>query len=407
MLTRRRFLLTLPAFAAAPQLAQAQSFAGPFRKKPPAPLPPTFVYFGTDTAKGVAKGVYLSRFDAATGKLTVPLLVAETLRPAFLAITPMLQGHRCLYATNEGSDAASSAVSTFLIDAGTGGLRPLNQVSAAAAGPCYVSVDATGHSAFVADYAGSTVATYHVLSNGALSEPVERIGYKDPKFGARGPNANQDAPHPHSVHLSPDNRFLIVNDLGCDEISVFPVDVETAHLGQPALFSNDRRGSGPRHIAFHPNGRWVYSINELDSTIDLFLWTTTSSRTIPQGLLVKAGNGTSTLAPGFPVAKNAAAEVQLSPDGRFLYASNRGEDSLVVFAIAPTNGSLTFVQRISCGGKTPRNFTLSSGSDAHWLLCGNQNSATVAVFRRDPPTGKLSGPTQSLALDSPMFTLFA
>ena len=208
------------------------------------------------------------------------------------------------------------------------------------------------------------------------------------------------------MHLSPDDRFLLVSDLGSDQISVFPIDPGTARLGPPALFSNDRPGSGPRHIAFHPNGRWVYSINELDSTIDLFLWNTTSSRTNPQGLLVKtAGAGTKTVAPDFPVAKNTAAEIAISADGHFLYASNRGEDSLVVFSISTTDGALTLVERISCGGKTPRQFTLTP--TGNWLICGDEDSATIAVFRRDPATGRIGGPTQTVPLDSPLFTLFA
>jgi len=290
------------------------------------------------------------------------------------------------------------------MDPATGALRLINQVTATAAGPCYVSLDATGEAAFVADYAGSSIASYRVLPDGALSEPVERIDYKDPKFGKRGPvAARQEAPHPHSVHLSPDNRFLLVNDLGSDAITVFPVE-PGAHLGTPALFPNSRAGVGPRHIAFHPNGRWVYSINEIDSTIDHFLWSTTSSRIDPQGMLVNTGHFVKTIAPGFPSAKNTAAEVAVSNDGDFLYASNRGEDSLVVFSIAD-DGKLTFLERISCGGKTPRHFTLSP--DGRWILCGNQDSATVTVFRRDGATGRLTGPAQTLPLDSVMFTQFA
>jgi len=409
MLTRRRFLLTLPAFAATqhlvPHLAAAQALAFPhLRKKPPAPTPPSLIYFGTDTTGGVAKGIYLSRFDAVAGHLTQPQLAAATARPSYLALSSPIAGQRRLYAVNAINDPAAT-VSSFLMDPATGALKPINQVSSAGAGPCYISLDAGGHAAFVANYFGSTIATYRILPNGALSEPVERLDYKDRKFGTRGPNAHQDIPHPHSVHLSPDNRFLIVNDLGSDEISVFTVDPETARLGTPALFTNDRPGSGPRHIAFHPNGRWAYSINELDSTIDLFLWTTTSSRTAPQGLLVKAGPGVKTIAPSFPVAKNAASEVEVSSDGRFLYASNRGEDSLVVFTIATADGSLTELERISSGGKTPRHFKLDP--TGHWLLCGNQDSATITVFRRDPATGQIGGPTQTLALDSPMFLLFA
>jgi len=265
MFTRRRFLQTLPAIALARRLAQAQSFLNPLHKKPPAPPPPTFVYFGCDTAKGVAKGIYLSRFDPVSGHLTTPQLAAATLRPSFLAISAPTQGHRRIYAVNAVADA-SATVTSYLMDPATGALKPINQVSSAGAGPCYVSLDATGETAFVANYVGSSIATYRVLPNGALSEPVERIDYKDARFGKRGPvAARQDVPHCHSVHLSPDNRFLLVNDLGSDEISVFAVYPETARLGPPALFSNDRPGSGPRHIAFHPNGRWACSSTQATS----------------------------------------------------------------------------------------------------------------------------------------------
>ena len=411
MLTRRRFLITLPAAAALPRLAlmgaEAQSFVNPLKKKAPVPPGPTFVYFATDTAKGVAKGIYLSRFDGAAGHLTSPVLVAETVRPSYLAISAPVGGHRRIYAANEGN-AATDTLSSFLMDPATGALQLINKVSSAGPGPAYLSLDATGDSAFVADYAGGTVATYHVHRDGSLSEPVERYDFRDAKFGSRGPvAARQEGPHPHSVHLSPDNRFLLVNDLGSDSITVFPVDTVTARLGPPEVFTNARAGVGPRHIAFHPNGRWLYSINEIDSSIDHFLWTTTSSRTEPHGQLVNMGHFVKTIAADFPAAKNTAAEVMISPDGMFLYASNRGEDSLVVFSITPEDGTLVFLQRIACGGKTPRHFTFSADSEASWILCGNQDSATVTVFRRHTETGKLAGPVQSLALDSVMFTLFA
>ncbi len=404
MFTRRRFLLTLPAVAVSRHLAIAQSFTNPLKKKPIPPPLPNFVYFGTDTAKGVAKGIYLSRFDRTTGHLTAPALVAATLRPSYLALSTPVAGRRRLYAVNAVPDA-SATVSSFQMDPTTGALKPINQVTSAGAGPCYVSLDATGEIAFVANYVGSSITTYRVHPDGSLSEPVERIDYKNPKFGKRGPvTARQDVPHPHSVHLSPDNRFLLVNDLGSDRITVFAL-LADGHLGPPALFSNERPGCGPRHIAYPPNARWVYSINEIDSTIDHFLWTTTSSRTDPKGLLVNTDFHVKTIAPDFPAAKNTAAELAISSDGNFLYASNRGEDTLVVFSIAPVDGKLTLIQRISSGGKTPRHFTLDPSE--RWLLCGNQDSATVTVFRRDGGTGHLGGPTQTIALDSVMFTMFA
>jgi len=410
MLSRRRFLLTLPAYAAAPQLlrpvadAQVAAITQRLRRKPVPPTP-NFVYFATDTNPGISKGIYVSRFDPVTGVLTAPTLAAATPRPSFLALSPAnATGKRFLYAANE-LNSPTDTISSFAMDPGTGALKPLNHVPSAGPGPAYVSVDTSGRTAFVADYAGSAIATYSIQPDGTLSQPVTRIDYKDPKFGKRGPNsARQDIPHPHATTLSPDNRFLLVNDLGSDAISVFSFDPATAHLSQPALFET-RPGSGPRHLVFHPNGRWIYSINELDSTIDHFLWTTTSSKISPQGLLVNAGTPIKTIDPTFPVAKNTAAEVAVSPDGRFLYASNRGEDTLVAFTIAPETGALTLLQRISCGGKTPRQFALAP--EAHWLVCGNEDSATVTTFRRDGGTGKLSGPAQTIPLDSPMFALFA
>src|SRR6185312_913756 len=405
MLNRRKFLLNLPALAALPHTAlQAQDFTQRFRRKPPAPPPPGFVYFGTDTAKGAAKGIYRAKFDSATGSLTAPVLAAETPRPTYLALSAPVAGHRRLYTANEVEDE-SATLTSFVMDPATGALRQINRVTSAGAGPCYVSLDATGNAAFVANYAGSTIATYRIRADGSLSEPVERINFKDARFGRRGPvAARQDVPHPHSVHLSRDNRFLLVNDLGSDAISVFAVDRAAARLGPPSVFHSERPGCGPRHIAFHPNGRWIYSINEIDSTIDQFLWTTTSSRTDPQGILVKTGRFIKTIAPGFPAAKNTAAEVAISLDGNYLYASNRGENTLVVFSI-DDDGVLKLLQRIPCGGKTPRHFTLSP--DQRWLLCGNQDSATVTIFRRNGGSGRLSGPVQSIPLDSVMFTLFA
>jgi 6-phosphogluconolactonase len=403
MFTRRRFLIILPAFAVS---AYAED-TWPFKKKRPiTPPPPLNVYFGTDTAKGVSKGIYQSHFNPVTGKLTSPVLAAGTARPSFLAITPAGLSKRSLYAVNAINDPAATAT-TFAIDLKTGALNQTGQVSSGGAGPAYISIDATGRSAFVANYFGGTVASYRIQPDGALSQPVDQIDFKDrQKFGALGPNSTrQDAPHPHCATISPNNRFLLVCELGTDHITVFAIHPDTGQLSDPHLFTNDHPGSGPRHVAFHPNGRWIYGINEIDSTLDHYLWTATRFADTPQGLLVNTNTPVKTIAPDFPAEKNTAAELAISSDGLFLYASNRGEDSLVVFSIAPKNGKLTLLQRISCGGKTPRHFTLDP--TAQWLLCGNQDSATVAVFRRDAVTGKLTGPTQTVPLDSPLYILFS
>jgi 6-phosphogluconolactonase len=403
MFTRRRFLVIFPAFAAS---AHAQTGWHLRKKKPVGPPPPLNVYIGTDTSKNVSKGIYQAHFDTTKGQLTAPILAAATARPSFLAVTPVGQAvRRSLYAVNAINDSAATAT-TFVIDPKTGALTQTSQVPSGGAGPAYISVDATGHSAFVANYFGGTVASYRIQPDGTLSRPVDRIDFKDhQKFGALGPNsARQDAPHPHSATISPDNRFLLVCDLGTDHITVFLINPETGQLSNPHAFSNDHPGCGPRHVVFHPNGRWVYGINEIESTLDHYLWTATRFADTPQGLLVNTNTPVKTIAADFPADKNTAAELAISADGLFLYASNRGEDSLVVFSIRPKDGKLEFVQRISCGGKTPRYFTIDPTNQ--WLLCGNQDSATIAIFRRDAVSGKLSGPTQTVPLDSPLYTLF-
>ena len=402
MLTRRRFLVVFPAFAAS---AHAQTGFHLRKKKPVPPPAPLNVYIGTDTSKGVSKGIYQSHFDTTKGQLTPPVLAAATLRPSFLAITPVGQARRSLYAVNAINDPAATAT-TFLIDPKTGALRQTGQVPSGGAGPAYISVDSSGHSAFVANYSGSSVASYRIQPDGTLSQPVDRIDFKDrQKFGALGPvSARQDIPHPHSATISPDNRFLLVCDLGTDHITVFLIHPETGQLSSPHTFTNDHPGCGPRHVVFHPNGRWVYGINEIDSTVDHYLWTATRFADTPEGLLVNTNTPVKTIAANFPADKNTAAELGISSDGLFLYASNRGEDSLVVFSIAPKRGKLDFVQRISCGGKTPRHFTIDPTNQ--WILCGNQDSATITIFRRDSATGKLSGPIQTVPLDSPLYTLF-
>ncbi len=402
MWNRRRFLLLFPAYA-----ASAQTIHSPFRKRRQAPPLPLRVYIACDTLKGVSKGIYSASFDTATGKLGNPVLAAETPRATYLAVTPPRDGNRSLFAVNAIKDPSAS-VTTFNLDQKTGVLTQKSRVSSAGAGPCYISVDSTGKAAFVANYWGASIASYIIQSDGTLSNPVDTLDYREARFGHQGPNkVRQEQPHPHSVFISPDDRFLIVNDLGNDALTVYSIDPATAKLTPSSpLLTSVRAGSGPRHIAFHPNGRWIYCINEIDSTLDHFLWTTThaTSSAPAKGLLVNASTTVSTIAKGFPGDRNTASEVMISPDGNFLYVSNRGEDTLVAFAIND-DGSLKEVQRISSGGRTPRHFTFDP--TFQWILCGNQDSASVTIFRRDQGTGKLTGPTQTVTLDSPMFTLFA
>lgn len=398
MATRRAFLVALGAMAA----ACTRAFAVPFRRAKLMAAPTYRVYFGTDTSKGVAKGIYRATFNATTGELTQMGLAAETEQPSFLALGPA-SARRMLYAVNE----SGNAVISYHMEGQAGDLQRAGQVSSGTAGPCYLSLDATGHTAYTANYAGGGVSSYRVQPDGTLSAPVDQVNYKDAaRYGVNGPNAaRQDGPHPHSATISPDNRFMVVCDLGHDRISIFEIDGEPGRLetDEPHLFSNNRPGSGPRHIAFHPNQRWVYGVNELDSTIDHYLWTATHASNA-QALLTLAGPPVKTIAASF-AGKSTAAEIAIAPNGYFVYVSNRGEDSLVVFTIDQATGALTELQRISCGGKTPRHFTLDP--TGNWVLCGNMDGGGVTVFRRDGGTGRLSGPVSSLAVPGPMFTLFA
>ena len=411
-LSRRSILSKLSAFAggliAARLMAQKPNIEtrikNRLKRKQPMPAPLPYVYFGTDTTRGKSQGIYVSRFDPATGHLTPPTLAHACVRPSWFAIGLAANKRRVMYVCNEG-EGPQAVISALAIEA-DGILQPLNEVPSAA-GPCYLSVDATNQSIFVADYSGSAVASYRIQPDGTLSQPVERLDFKDGRFGHTGPNhARQEAPHPHCAILTPDDRFLLVNDLGNDTIVTFPVDAAAGRLGPPHL--NERRpGSGPRHLAFHPNGRWIYVINELDNRIDQLLLNTTRGDIAhgfpPQALLTDTGHSISTLDPGFH-GSNTAAEITVAPSGRFVYISNRGEDTLVVFNIDDNTGALTLLQRIACGGKAPRQFTLDP--TGNWLLCGNQDSATVTVFARNQGTGRLTGPVQTVPLDSPQFTLF-
>lgn len=426
MITRRRLLALLPATAIHARL-QAQTGIFHRKQKPAPPLPQPLVLFGTDTSKPGARGIYSARFNPNIGRFSDPVLAAQCLRPSYMAhnqlVLPSVQKpqseiplpHRApppaqfrhlVYVLNEG-DEKTSGISTYHLDPDSGSMTFMGQTSSGGAGPCYISVDTSGRSAYVANYNGGTVASYRVLADGLLSPPVDVVDFHNQAvFGHPGPvKARQDGPHPHSATLSPDNRFVVVNDLGDDSIVTFAIDPKTAHLGKPHAFQTMAPGSGPRHIAFHPNARWAYGIDELASRIDQYLYTDmhASDGIEAQAIFSNAGHSVSTLDPAFRGA-NTAAEVYVTPTGDYLYASNRGENSLVVFVIHETTGNLTLVQRIDCGGKTPRHFTLDRSGN--WLICGNQESASITVFARHAGTGKLTGPVQTLPLESPMFTLF-
>ena len=376
------------------------------KRKQPVPAPFPFVYFGTDTSRGKSKGIYLSRFDPATGRLTPPTLAAACVRPSWFAIG-FAGKRRILYVCNEGEGAPGTSSPPSSLSPPVPSAPSIASPPSPPAPVISPWTPPTSPSSLPITPAPPSPPTASSQTAPSPS-PSSASTSRTPPSAIPAPNhARQDAPHPHCAILTPDDRFLLVNDLGNDNIVTFPVDAATAHLGPPHVHQR-RAGSGPRHLAFHPNGRWIYCIDELDNHIDQLLLNTTRGDIAhgfpPQALLTDTGHSISTLDPHFH-GTNTAAEIAVAPSGRFLYASNRGEDSLIVCTIDDTTGALTTIQRISCGGKAPRHFTLDP--TGNWLICGNQDSATVTVFARNQGTGRLTGPVQTLPLDSVQFTLFA
>ncbi len=350
------------------------------------------VYIGTYTGPK-SKGIYAWRYDAATGRSAPLGLVAETANPSFLAAHP---NGRYLYAVNEilnYGGGSAGAVSSFAIDRGTGKLTFLNQVSSRGAEPCYVAVDKTGKSVLVANYTGGSVAAFPVLEDGRLGEASAFVQHA----GSSVNPERQEGPHAHSINLSPDNRFAIAADLGLDELLVYRFDPTKSSLeaNQPA-FARVNPGAGPRHFVFHPSGKFAYVINEMQSTVSAFSYD-------PAGGVLRGLQTVSTLPKDF-VGHNDTAEVRVHPSGKFLYGSNRGHDSIAVFAIDAKKGTLTPVAHVPTQGKTPRNFGIDpTGS---YLFAANQDSDNIVVFRIDPKTGRLSPTGQVLEVPSPVCVRF-
>ena len=350
------------------------------------------VYFGTYTGKG-SQGIYACRFRPSTGKLTPIELAAETVNPSFLAADP---AQRYLFAANEIGDyqhSRSGSVSSFAIDRHSGKLQPLNTVSSRGADPCHLAVDKNGRHVLVANYTGGSVAVLPVKADGMLGEASD---FKQHLGSSVNPE-RQHEPHAHNVVLTPDNRFAVVSDLGLDKLLVYRFDMGLGKLTpNDPPFGRVKPGSGPRHFALHPNGRWAYVINEMGNTITAFNWDG------EKGSLHEIQT-ISTLPKDFK-GENTTAELVIHPSGRYLYGSNRGHDSIAVYAIDPGKGLLTLLEDVPTLGKEPRNFALDpSGA---YLFAANQNSNTVVVFRVNPGTGRLTPTGEKAEVVSPVCVTF-
>ncbi len=352
------------------------------------------MYVGTYTQEGSkSKGIYSYRFDADSGQVTPIGLAAETINPSFLVMHP---NHRFLYAVNEVGNykgQKSGAVSAFAIDQATGKLSLLNQVATNGADPCYITVDKTGKNVLVANYTGGSVAVFPVHEDGHLGEAsafVQHSGHgTDPK--------RQEGPHAHSIDLSSDNRFAIVDDLGLDETLVYKFDAANGTLtaNDPA-FVKSEAGAGPRHFAFRPDGKFGYVINEMGSTVTVFAFDANAGSLRPLQTV-------STLPKG-STKHNDDAEIQIDAAGKFLYASNRGHDSITVFAINADKGTLTPVQDAPTLGESPRYFAIAPGGKI--LFAANEKADNIVVFRVDQNNGRLTPTGKVMDLVEPVCVVF-
>lgn len=353
---------------------------------------------GTYTAPEKSQGIYALTFDPATGTLSQPKLAAETRNPTFLALHPT---KRVVYAVGEIGEyegKPAGMISAFAIAPDGTSLRLLNRQSTRGGGPCHVSVDRQGRVALAANYGGGSTVILGLNPDGSL-KPSNENGFIQHVGKSVNPR-RQEGPHAHSVNLDAANRFAIVADLGLDKLLVYKVDTQEATLtpnDPPAL--DLPPGAGPRHFAFHPTRPLAYSVNELDSTVTALAWDGSTGR------LSILGHA-STLPAGFDAASvnNSTAEVVVHPSGRFLYASNRGHNSIAVFSIDPESGLPTLRGHGREGVETPRNFVIDP--TGRYLLVGSQSADRIVTFAIDPQTGDLTPHGQPISVFAPVCLRF-
>lgn len=355
------------------------------------------VYIGTFTHSGNEpqvreEGIFWFQLDPRTGKLTKEG-AAKALDPAFLTLSA---DGRFIYAVNEVGQFQGypgGGVSAFAVDRQSGQLTFLNSQRSFGESPCYVSLDRTGKWALVSNYFGGNVTVFPVGADGALGPKSDFIQH----YG-HGPNPErQEKAHAHSIRMDPTNRLALVADLGLDQVKLYRLDLSLGKLlpNQPELIPL-HPGAGPRHLDFHPNGRWMYVIDELDSTLVVFHYDAAAGSFAPRQTV-------STLPEGYNGEK-WAADIHVHPTGRFVYASNRGHDSLAAFSIDPADGSVTSIGIVSSGGAVPRNFGIDPSG--RWLIAANQNGNNLVVFAIDPASGRLTATGETVQIMAPVCVKF-
>lgn len=353
--------------------------------------PQETVFFGTH-GSGPGLGIFSARFDPATGALTPLGLAAEIARPTWQIASP---DKPILYSVSEtGNDGKSEAsVYALSIDKASGKLAVLNRVGSGGGGATHLALDPRSRTLFVANYGTGTVSALPVNADGTLGAVASR----QDQVGS-GPNRRQKSAHAHSVAIDLGGHYLLSADLGADKVFVYRFDPATRQLTPAATpFVTSDPGSGPRHIAFAPNGRFVYIDSELSGAVTAYRWDRAAGRLSPIQTL-------SAFTTDYSGGKSAA-EIAVSQDGRFLYLSTRNSDQVIVYAIAATTGRLSEIQRLPAGGKTPWSFSLSP--DGRWLLVANEASSLITEFKVDRRSGKLGATDKTLAVPIPVSVTFS
>jgi 6-phosphogluconolactonase len=355
------------------------------------PQPNDTVYIGTYTehlphVKGNAEGIYRAIFNPNNGELQLMGMVAKLVNPSYLAIHP---NKRWLYAVSEGSKEIGQLVAFEI--AADGSLKEINHQSTHGYSPCHVAIDPTGRVVLVANYTSGNACAYVIQPNGGIAPASAVVQHTGNSINT----SRQSEAHAHSVTIDPQNKRVLVADLGIDKLMVYTIDHTHGTLSAVGS-GNTPAGAGPRHVAFHPNARWVYAINELDSTVSQFNYDAQSG-----GLTLLATY--STLPADFS-ATSWCADVHVSADGRFLYGSNRGHDSIAVFAIDSNTGNLTALAYTPTQGNFPRNFAIDPSGK--YLLAANQNTSAIVSYHIHPQTGLLAPNGHVLNVPTPVCIVF-
>lgn len=335
----------------------------------------TFLFVGTYT-RTTSEGIYVYRMDNSTGMLERVAVTGGIKNPTFLALSPDNSHLYAVAEINEHCGRPTGAVYSYSVSPDSGDLAYVNQQSSGGPGPCHLTVDATGAHVIVANYQGGSICVLPIQTDGSLGEMSEFIQHEGSSVN---PN-RQKEPHAHSVNLDPNNRFIYAPDLGMDKVMIYQLDLDSGNLvaNKPA-FVQVAPGAGPRHFAFHPDGTRAYVVNEIGNTVTAFNWD-------PESGSLEEFQTVTTLPADF-LETSHTADLHIHPNGRFLYGSNRGHDSIAIFEIDPDTGGLTPRGWASTQGKTPRNIAIDPSG--RFMLAENQDSDSIFTFRINDETGML------------------